>query len=141
MNPALAKLLEDTERAGRASEGAIAALLSYAGSDLPEEYLEFLRSTDGAEGPIGEYGFVRLYQTGDIPALNEEYRVPDFAPGLLLIGSNGGGSAFAIDTRSADLHTMDFVEVPFIPLDVDEIVFRAPSLIELLQHVASASEE
>lgn len=121
---------------GGASQATIDELLESLGSGLPEEYLDFLRACNGVEGPVGANGYLTLYPAEELPGLNEQYRVREFAPGLVLIGSDGGGSAFAIDTRSGNPSSMQYVEVPFVPLDVDEIVFRCRSFIELIQHVA-----
>ena len=136
MDTELTKLLEQTDATGGASPEAIEELLEYASTGLPRAYLDFLRTRNGAEGPVGENGYVALYAAEDIQRMNDGYQVSRFAPGLLLIGSDGGGSAFAIDTRPGDPEAMEYVEVPFIPLDVDEIEFRAESLTALLQHIA-----
>jgi hypothetical protein len=138
MNLETAKLLENTDKTEGAPQGAIDKLLESLGSRLPDEYLDFLRFSNGAAGPVGKNGFVSLYAAEEIPRLNEDYGVSKFAPGLVLIGSNGGGEAFAIDTRNGSPDRMEYVEVPFIPLDLDEIWFRTLSFHELLQYIADS---
>jgi hypothetical protein len=45
---------------------------------------------------------------------NKGYKVAEFAPGFFLIGSDGGGEAYAFDLSSLDSAVL---EIPFIPLD------------------------
>src|SRR5262249_30653850 len=104
-----------------ASEEEINELLGSAGTELPQEYLDFLRAANGGEGPLGERGYLALWRAEEVGQANQEYSVAEFAPGLLLIGSDGGGTAVGIDLRSSDSGGMHFVELPFIPMRVEEI--------------------
>lgn len=47
---------------------------------------------------------------------NEEYAVRDFAPGLVIIGSDGGGTAYGYAYRN---DRPKLVEVDFISMDLD----------------------
>ncbi|WP_428840134.1 SMI1/KNR4 family protein [Burkholderia cenocepacia] len=46
------RVLKSWYRVGGASEAAIASLRRAAGFDLPAEYVEFLRFSNGGEGPL-----------------------------------------------------------------------------------------
>ena len=48
------------------------------------------------------------------PFGNREYEVGSYCPELLLIGSNGGGEAYAFDKRSTPWRV---VQVPFVGMD------------------------
>ena len=95
---------------------------------LPLDYVQFLQRMNGGEGFLGEHAYVALWRVEELRERNAGYEVAEFAPGLFLFGSNGGGEAFAFDTRSGQLQ---IVAVPFIGMDdlADAIViatnFRA----------------
>lgn len=84
---------------------------------FPQEYYDFLLISNGGEGSIGQ-SYLVLWRVEDIIELNEAYAVEEFAPGLLIIGSDGGDTAYCIDTRS---EKKPFVQVPFIGMDLSEV--------------------
>jgi len=47
--------------------------------------------------------------------MNRSYQITEYAPGLLLFGSDGGGEAFAFDIRSGE---ESIVSVPFVGMDL-----------------------
>ncbi|NOU92498.1 hypothetical protein GC093_04515 [Paenibacillus sp. LMG 31456] len=61
---------------------------------FPVDYVEFRLQTNGGEGTIGESGYLRLWKIGEIVQGNVEYSVHEFAPGLIIIGSDVGGAAY-----------------------------------------------
>src|SRR5262245_43223069 len=109
MDERVRNLLKDASLNDGAVEEDIQRLLAYAGTDLPQAYLDLLKLSDGVEGPIGERGYLQLWPAADVPVRNDGCCTADFAPGLLLIGSDGGGTALGIDTVSQDPQTMDYV--------------------------------
>jgi hypothetical protein len=70
---------------------------------LPLDYVQFLHRMNGGEGFLGEHAYVALWRVEELRERNAGYEVAEFAPGLFLFGSNGGGEAFAFDTRSGQL--------------------------------------
>lgn len=102
------------ERNAPASLRDIDDLISRSKINFPPDYIEFMHQSDGAEGPIGNERYLVLWPTKDILELNEQYHVNDFAPHLLVFGSDGGGEAFAFDRRTKPA---TIVRVPFIGLD------------------------
>ncbi|MBN8781337.1 SMI1/KNR4 family protein [Thiobacillus sp.] len=99
------------------------------GVELPEDYVDFLLHSNGADGPVGETGYVSLWAIDELSELNRGYRVEEFAPGLLLFGSDGGDEAFAFDLRDS---SMPIVEVPFIGVSLDEARPLAATFTEML---------
>jgi cell wall assembly regulator SMI1 len=81
---------------------------------LPNDYKDFLRKANGGEGFIGE-NYLILWAAEELAQFNKEYQVQDYAPGLTLFGSDGGGEGFAFDTRS---NPAPIVQVPFIGMDL-----------------------
>ena len=94
-----------------ATEEEICACMESLPGELPAGYVAFLRMANGGDGFVGENAYVILWKCGELAEMNEAYEVKDYAPGLLLFGSDGGGEAFGFDTRDAD---WPIVQVPFI---------------------------
>jgi len=82
--------------------------------NLPSEYKQFLRLHNGGEGFIGG-AYAMLWRAEELVDLNQRYHVLEQAPGLFLFGSNGGGEAFAFDTRK---QIQPIVSVPFVVMDL-----------------------
>ncbi len=64
-----------------------------------------------------------------MPHPNEVYCVREFAPGLVLFGSNGGDTAYGFDTRREGL---PIVDVPFIGMGFEEATLIGRSFVEFL---------
>jgi hypothetical protein len=80
---------------------------------LPEEYVGFMRVTNGGEGFIGE-GYAAFFNLNELPLVNTDYQVEEFAPGLVIFASNGGGECFGFDTRDEQ---WPIVQVPSIGME------------------------
>ena len=93
----LKELLQRFQITRPVSSDEIEAFEREAAIPLPSEYLEFLRFTDGGESFIGPNSYAMLWKIDELLRFNREYEVPEYAPGLFLFGSNGGGEAFAFD--------------------------------------------
>lgn len=96
-----------------ASEEAINQLVSALGRALPVDYVHFLTRHDGGEGFVGE-NYVILWKAEELVPFNREYEVDQYAPGILLFGSNGGGEGYGFDTKDS---AMPIVRVPFIGME------------------------
>jgi len=77
---------------------------------LPDAYKRFLQHANGGEGPIGPASYAQLWLVDDLVDNNNGYEVNQFAPGIVLFGSNGGGEAFAFDYRAKP----QIISIPFI---------------------------
>ncbi|GAB4191303.1 MAG: hypothetical protein Fur006_34300 [Coleofasciculaceae cyanobacterium] len=130
-------LLEITKELNKnqgASENALNQFMMSSGIKLPEQYLEFMRISNGTEGFIGENSYLILWPIEQIGELNEAYAVAEFAPGLLVFGSNGGDIAYAFDTRS---EKMQIVEVPFIGMNLDNVKLCGTTFNSFLDYLYS----
>lgn len=99
------------------------------GIKLPEDYVAFLLHSNGADGPVGETWYVSLWSIDELSELNSGYRVEEFAPGILLFGSDGGGEAFGFDLRDS---SMCVVEVPFVGMSLSNAKPIATSFTRML---------
>ena len=105
------------------------------GITFPNDYIEFLSYSNGAEGSIGE-NYLILWSIEDIIELNEAYCVTDFAEGIVLFGSDGGNEAFAFDTRKNET---EIVTIPFIGMDLSEIKTCSKTFNGFLQYLLNAN--
>lgn len=96
---------------------------------LPSDFRDFLMLTNGGEGMIGE-NYLMLWNADELAEYNESYQVNEYAPGLLLFGSDGGGEAFAFDTRTTP---PTVVMVPFVGMALKYAKPVAPTFTAFLE--------
>jgi len=95
---------------------------------FPRVYREFLASANGGEGPVGDESYVVLWAATELAGHNRGYKVdPEYAPGLLLIGTDGGNEVFAVPAEDGS-----FVSAPLIGMSPDAIQTRSTTLGEFL---------
>jgi hypothetical protein len=82
---------------------------------LPNDYVSLLRELGPGEGFVGCH-YLRLCHPEELAAANRAYDIATHLPDHILIGSDGGGNAFFLDTASEGT-PVD--KIPFIPLDRD----------------------
>lgn len=108
------RLLSKFEGNQPAGASAIAHFETESGFHLPRDYSEFLEQINGGEGFVGNT-YVILWRIEELLEMNRAYQASDYAPGLFLFGSDGGGEAFAFDMRS---DAKSVVSVPFVGMDL-----------------------
>ena len=134
MNSLAEKLTSEFNVNPPVSIEAIRQFEGESGMSLREDYAAFLMHSNGGEGFIGK-GYASLWRLEDLAGKNRSYRVADYAPGLYLFGSDGGGEAFAFDMRSKE---RPIVRVPFVPLDLKEVQVLAPTFEGFLEALRSS---
>jgi hypothetical protein len=98
---------------------------------LPQEYYNFLIQGNGGEGFIGE-SYAIFWKLEELIEWNHAYQVNEYAPGLFLFGSNGGGEAFAFDLRKLPTK---IVQIPFIVLGLEDIMEIRDSFLSFLNYL------
>jgi hypothetical protein len=98
---------------------------------FPARYVDFLLKSDGYEGLIGQ-AYIALWNIDDIVKRNEGYAVKEFAPHLVLFGSDGGDEAFAFDTSKSEF---PIVITPFIGLGLEEENVIGNSFFEFIENL------
>jgi hypothetical protein len=116
---------------GPAPPDALRSLEKELGIALPVDYRQFMENMDGGEGFIGKQ-YLILWRANELLPFNRDYQVEQYAPGILLFASSGGGEAFAFDKRDA---AWPIVQVPFIGLDLRYANRVANSFNELLMRM------
>jgi SMI1-KNR4 cell-wall len=108
---------------------AIRQFETESGFRLPDDYAGFLQQTNGGEGFVGN-AYVILWRVEDLLEMNDAYQVAEYALGLFLFGSDGGGEAFAFDRRS---DANPIVAVPFVGMDLKRAHPVAPNFESFLE--------
>ena len=80
------------------------------------------------KGFIGEH-YVIFWGAGQLAEMNQGYDVQEYAPGLLLFGSDGGGEAYGFDTRQTP---WVIGQVPFVGMAREEFWKMGSSFLEFL---------
>src|SRR5262245_6162927 len=103
--------------AAAASEDSIARLVGSVAFELPLDYLEFLRVSNGGCGniPVDPWCFDSLWTAEELVGCNRDYEVAEYCPGFFGIGSSGGGEMFAFDMRKTQ--PWPVVHIPFIGME------------------------
>lgn len=118
-----------------ASDDKIQNAFVRVGDQLPKDYLSLLRFSNGVEGRIGNQ-YLILWSIEEIIPLNEAYEIDEFAPGLMLFGSDGGDLAYAFDLRHQQ---PEIVEVPFIGMDLESVKYLSKDIIGFFEVLENRS--
>jgi hypothetical protein len=119
--------LDLTFRTG-ATFQAIDSLRQALQIDLPDDYVEFMRMTNGAEGMVGKQ-YLALLPIEEIASHNEALNVSTFAPGLVVFANNGADTAYAFDTQSS---MPSIVDVPYVGMRRKEARHMAETFANFL---------
>ena len=76
---------------------------------------------------IGENSYLMLWDRCDIERLNNGYGVNEFLTDCILIGSDGGDTAYGINEEGS------FFSVPFIGMDDSEIKIIGANFEEFIE--------
>lgn len=99
---------------------------------LPEDYVEFMKSFDGAEGWVGDE-YLALWPSAELEANNATLDTEHLSPGLTLIGTDGGGEAYGFDLRNR----CRVVRVPLVGLSWELAIPIAVSFTDWLVGASS----
>lgn len=114
-----------------ATSASVDEELRKIGFSLPDDYVQLLKTFNGGEGFLGE-DYLILWAVEDLLFFNKEYEVQEYAPGIFLFGSSGGGDGYGFDTTSVGLPV---VRLPFIGMSnryADVVADNVPDLLEKL---------
>jgi len=114
-----------------ADASSIRQMETDAGFRLPEDYAKFLQGMDGGEGFVGN-AYLILWHATELLEMNKAYQVAEYAPGLFLFGSDGGGEAFAFDTRT---EAKPIVSVPFVGMELKLVQPLGPNFKAFLEQL------
>jgi hypothetical protein len=123
----------------QANEEDIAALVSWCPVELPSEYLELLRSSDGGEAQLSGYPhYVRIWSARNAIEQNLGYEIQHWLPGFIGIGDNGGSELVGFDTRCGKPYRV--CTIPSMPMTWDDALGDAIDFWAFMQTVTKKSE-
>ncbi len=128
MEERLREIVKNLNLSDGAPEVSLNKLMESLELALPAQYVEFMKCTNGVDGFIGN-SYIQIWKVEEMTFLNDENAVNEFAPGLVLFGSDGGGEAFAFDARTEE---MPIVNVPFVGMGLDVVRICAPTFNQFL---------
>ncbi len=123
MSDSISDLLPDVEVKEPASASLLESMQMKAGRILPPAYVNILRQSNGLAGPIGKNAYIILWPIEEVIENNEDYTTREFLPGIFLIGSDGGETAYGLDLRPSSDSYQQFISVPFMDMDWNEVQF------------------
>jgi hypothetical protein len=98
------------------------------------DYGDVLKRHNGIEGFIGPTQYIMLWSVEEIPKLNAGYQVADYAPSIVLLGSDGGGTAYGRNKSKGK-----FGSVPFIGMSQSDFKEMGATFEEFLAQLAAVS--
>lgn len=98
-------------------------------SERYKAFKDYLKHTVSGEGMVGENNYLSLWEKNEIEELNNSYETQEFLSNILLIGSDGGDSAYGIDVNGK------YIEVPFIGMDDEEVEIVADDFDGFIDYV------
>jgi len=127
-------------RENPASHDTIENLVVKSGLQLPKDYLDFLRLSNGGEGelPVDPFWF-QIWPVDEVLEHNEGYRVKQHLPGFFVFGSNGGGEMLAFNIREHG--SWPVYMIPFIPMDESDAKKVAPDFLSFAEMLGIEDKE
>jgi hypothetical protein len=112
----------------------------HGASSVPDDigigdYTEVLERYNGIEGFVGPTGYLMLWSVEQIPSLNAGYQVQDYAPGIVLVGTDGGGNGYGRDKS-----TGQFGSVPLIGMSRSTFKEMGATFEEFLVNLAGSQQ-
>ena len=82
----------------------IASFNANAPPNIPRVFVEFHRQHGAVSVDLNaeDCGFVFLWPLADVFRMSREYGFDEFCPGIIGVGSDGGGGIFAFDLRTPE---------------------------------------
>ena len=107
----------------------IEQFINNANFKLPQGFLEFYKESNGAD-INGDEAYVMLWPLTELIQKNKGYNVDVYAPEFFIFGSDGGGTAYAIERATG--HIFD---LPFIGMSREDAIFRCSNFNEFLEGI------
>lgn len=106
-----------------APESEVADLRSRSRAELPPEYLDLLRFSNGGEGPLALAPlWFQLYSVQDCLELCHNSEIIERFPTFVFFGSNGGIESMAFDLRTGPPWSVVMVDQIAGPQSAEELV-------------------
>ena len=129
----LAPLTLDPPATDEVIEQLVQHVSATYGASLPEDYLSFLRTANGADGDLENGAPVVFWKAELLSRVDEDSATESWMPGMFIIGSDAGDAHYGIDLRE-DAPPERYVET-FDVLEWDYVMWRGRTFLDLLLYV------
>ena len=130
MEAAFSKLTKGMSLSSGISKEELKILSSSLPFPLPDDYVNFLFFSNGAEGDIGN-NYLAIWRIEDLVSRNKACSVESCVLGLFLFGSDGGGEAYGFDYRG---EKTIIVNVPFIGMNWKTAIKKGDNFLDFLKN-------
>lgn len=113
MNKDLSIILSRLDLNSAPPQEDLEALLQKADFDIDVDYIDFIKSHNGANGSLNENAYILLWKAKDVVELNPYYEGVEEADNLFFIGSDGSNLGYAFDKISNTIVAIDFLEIAY----------------------------
>ena len=102
-----------------ATDEALDAAEAELSIEFPSDYRAMMRRVNGGEAWLGD-SYVRIWSVEDFVETTSYFRAHTFPPVFTFFGTNGGGEAFAWDSRPD--RKAHYIVIPFIVPEEEAVV-------------------
>jgi hypothetical protein len=105
--------------------------------ELPGDYLNFLRWSDGGEGRL-KNGYLYLWKLEDLPQLNLDYGIQEFLlKDCIAIGTDGGDVCYGFDYSKG----RSIFKSPLGDLDYNEITYVGKTFLDFIKYLNNGNTD
>lgn len=104
----------------------------YISHKLPTDYVDFMQLHNGGEGPVGEYGYLAIWDTAEVIDTNihRKYHIP--IRELFYFASDRSGLLYAYNLKT---NTNSILELPEDAEDYNEVKEVASNFKEFVRYI------
>lgn len=132
MNKTIGRLTAGLKKNPSTSRASLDSIMSTLGVQPPEDYISFMLDSNGAEGFVGSSHYLIVHPVEQLLACNEPYGLGSVGPGLVIFGSDGGGMAYAFNSKKTPA---EIVKVDSISMDLGPVVRCGSSFTAFLEYL------
>lgn len=107
---------------------------------LPKQYLEFMKNHNGGEGDIGETWLI-LLPLEKLQEINDDYCMENFLPNHIIIGSNGNGELYGVDSSGNYFNVPIMIDENDVTVLGDDIDLLPNKINDFWKHLSGNQSE
>jgi hypothetical protein len=132
MNQRLLNVTRTLAKKPGSTRASIDQAMAVLGVTPPDDYVEFLLESNGAEGFMQSGRYLMVDSVDQLVPCNEPYGLGTSGPGLVAFGSDGGGMLYAFDIRKSPV---TIVEVDSACMELGPVTPCGHTLVDFLEYL------
>ena len=117
MDATIENLTKELDKNGPADQEILKKVLAELDFIPPHDYIQFIKTHNGAEGVINE-SYLQLLPIEELNNFNLMYESASYAPVYFIFGSNLGGTAYAFNKGNNEIVAFELVDMVSEDLEV-----------------------